>query len=245
MEIQTDDVGTPNKSLQTTTETQTPPLTFVPVMPNQQQLQASVQKSIDIVQKSIATIQKSMDSVPSKEPTSMDGAVGGEPVKPNKVEQSLAAESQANVKAQASPGIQIYPELPPAAASKPKFQPALIVYDPSPKINAAVHQMMAMGYSNEGNFINYIIIIFFVIAGLFVQNFFSFLIFESSFIKNVSILWFCAIFAHITFHDYYKKAPYRHRYLKFPRNESFKIKTLSKTAHDKSKIATMKNEIKF
>lgn len=58
----------------------------------------------------------------------------------------------------------IWPPIPPRRTSpvsqanlmattsgtKPKAGPAVIVYDPNPKVNTAVHTMMAMGFSNDG-----------------------------------------------------------------------------------------------
>jgi hypothetical protein len=154
-------------------ETQTP-VSLLSGGLNQQQLQASVQKSIDIVQKSIESIHKSMETntpqvevpVAVEQPKSVT-----EKEAPASIEQpKVVPEINSNVNMRRD----IYPNLQPTAplipetsqanlnaarlsqinnSKKPqqKFEPAVVVYDPNPKINSSVHTMMNMGFSNEGN----------------------------------------------------------------------------------------------
>lgn len=197
IEIQTEEVK--NDSIKSVTaETQTPSSLLGNI--TQQQLQDSVQKSIDIVQKSIVTIQKTIENttpqhsdesasaavVQSVEPVppslslsapkyvvTIPSPVGSTPKQappppltsgpsyfrkiepiaqpvrkieptaptvPVAVERNQPALSQANMKA-----TDLYPKI-----NQQKFPPAVVVYDPNPKINAAVHTMMNMGFSNEG-----------------------------------------------------------------------------------------------
>lgn len=135
VEIQTNDSI---KSISTETQTSS----FGGLV-NQEQLQASVQKSMDIVQKSIETIQKTMEAPKSEEPAKSLTQTRRDiypnlptaPVLPEKSQATLNAPKLAENKAK-----------PPQ-----KYQPAVIVYDPNPKINTAVHTMMNMGFSNEGS----------------------------------------------------------------------------------------------
>jgi hypothetical protein len=39
-----------------------------------------------------------------------------------------------------------------------QFEPAVIVYDPNPKINAAVHTMINMGFTNEDNWLTQLMV---------------------------------------------------------------------------------------
>lgn len=152
-------------SEKSSTETQTPGLSLLNDSSTQQELQASVQKSIDIVQKSIETIQKSMESAASlksqnaslgatavQEATKSITPVASQPSSIPKIEQpvqtpqffvpSAPPQTQANLRAASAPT---------QAERKPEqFEPAVIVYDPNPKINASVHTMMNMGFTNEG-----------------------------------------------------------------------------------------------
>ena len=149
---------------------------------NQQQLQASVQKSIDIVQKSIESIHKSMETSTPQKPENINAQVEApvpieqpksvtEKEAPASIEQpKVVPEINSNVNLRRD----IYPNLQPTAPLIPetsqanlnavrlsqinnnkkpqqKFEPAVVVYDPNPKINSSVHTMMNMGFSNEGN----------------------------------------------------------------------------------------------
>lgn len=69
----------------------------------------------------------------------------------------VAARQESLVTPTAPPRIEIPPAVTPAnlkaAQKKPTgILPAVVVYDPNPKINASVHTMMNMGFSNEGKF---------------------------------------------------------------------------------------------
>lgn len=157
-------------------ETQTPALTLQDNS-KQHELQASVQKSIEIVQKSIENIQKSMESAASVEPEKV------EPVKIATPQSSIAIETEI---LQPTPYSSIiYPQLPnpeivfaplPTAPSRsqanvraagrpikiekkpPTFAPAVVVYDPNPKINSSIHKMMAMGFTNEDNWLTQLMV---------------------------------------------------------------------------------------
>lgn len=151
-----------------TTETQTQ----ISIMSDlqQKQLQASVQKSIDIVKKSIQSIKKSGENfglqdddeanklsiaqaVPSTPSYGFTENVY--PSLPTAPVENLPSIPVAVTNAAPAPVVQAAPELSQAnmkatEPSRSKFAPAVIVYDPNPKINAAVHTMMQMGFSNEG-----------------------------------------------------------------------------------------------
>lgn len=156
-------------------ETQTP--TSLLSESTQQELQASVQKSIEIVQKSIETIQKTMENAKEKSIAPVEVLAEiipqqTEVVAPPK-EAAVAAppygflyqqfkQSQEQAKASvASPP-------PPqsranfvAQENKPnavKFEPAVLVYDRDVKINAAVHTMMNMGFTNEDNWLTQLLL---------------------------------------------------------------------------------------
>lgn len=160
-------------------ETQTP--TSLLSDATQQELQASVQKSIEIVQKSIETIQKTMENAKEKSipPVEVEVVVAEmiTPPKPQprQIEEVVPPkavvappygflyqqfkQSQEQAKPIViPPPLQANATAPPVAQeNKPnavKFEPAVVVYDPNPKINAAVHTMMNMGFTNEGK-INY------------------------------------------------------------------------------------------
>lgn len=156
-------------------ETQTPSSLLNGI--NQQQLQESVQKSMEIVQKSIESIHKSMETSIAQKPESEQDEVG--PVEqPKSVTEKEVIVKQPKVVPEINPVAvnmrrDIYPNLQPTAPVIPetsqanlnaaslhpinnkkpqqKFEPAVVVYDPNPKINTAVHTMMNMGFSNEGN----------------------------------------------------------------------------------------------
>lgn len=185
VEIQTNEEKRDSiKSISTETQTQTPSALLNGLSP--QQLQESVQKSIDIVQKSIESIQKSMESANSQETAQAAAAatiVANQPIVPKPAPRVEAPKLVATT-VEAPPaalqitnpffgfGHDIYPSLqqqqekPTApivvvpevsqansnamAAKKTKFAPAVIVYDPNPKINSAVHTMLQMGFTNEG-----------------------------------------------------------------------------------------------
>jgi hypothetical protein len=145
-----------------TTETQT----AISIISDQQQkqLQDSVQKSIEIVQKSIKSIQKSLEPQQDEQKSDTNSLSN---------EGAAAAAIPLPAPSPVTPetptygfNVNLYPSLHTAPAAleqskanlmateqqaKPKFAPAVIVYDPNPKINAAVHTMMQMGFSNEGN----------------------------------------------------------------------------------------------
>lgn len=143
-------------------ETQTPSSLFLSGFPNQEQLQASVQKSIDIVQKSIESIHKSMEPTPTtstqKQETEEAAASVAAAVVPEKIDTPQQPAPRRDIYPVLKPTAPIMPEQSQAnknaskmAQPKQKFEPAVVVYDPNPKINAAVHTMMQMGFSNEGN----------------------------------------------------------------------------------------------
>lgn len=155
------DVDLPAKQESISIETQTP--TSLLSDATQQELQASVQKSIEIVQKSIESIQKTMENAKEKSLPPVEQKVLTEIVAQpvEEVVPPKAAvvappygflyqqfkQSQEQAKAPLE-----QPKV--AQENKPsvvKFEPAVVVYDPNPKINAAVHTMMNMGFTNEGN----------------------------------------------------------------------------------------------
>lgn len=150
-------------------ETQTPSTLLSSI--DQQQLQASVQKSMEIVQKSIESIHKSMETSIAQKPENAQVEVE----QPKSVTEKEIIVEQPKVVPEINPEIvnmrrDIYPNLQPTAPVIPEtsqanlnaarlsqnkkqhFEPAVVVYDPNPKINAAVHTMMNMGFSNEGKF---------------------------------------------------------------------------------------------
>lgn len=151
-----------------TTETQTP--SMLSESASKEELQASVQKSIEIVQKSIETIQKSMESASatfSKESsiqntTPVTSQQASIIVDEPKVEQSAGAPLYGIIYSQPIPTAPIQSRANAMAsgiiqdaniisAKKPEtFPPAVVVYDPNPRINTAVHTMMNMGFTNEG-----------------------------------------------------------------------------------------------
>ncbi|KAL7031929.1 hypothetical protein ACKWTF_007175 [Chironomus riparius] len=158
-------------------ETQTPSSLLSGM--NQQQLQASVQKSIDIVQKSIESIHKSIETSAQKPENSPQVEVPVE--QPKSVTEKEISVEKPNVVPDVNMRRDIYPNLPPSAPvipetsqanlnaarlsqiinnNKPqqKFEPAVVVYDPNPKINSAVHTMMNMGFSNEDNWLTQLLI---------------------------------------------------------------------------------------
>ena len=152
-------------------ETQTPSSLLSGM--NQQQLQASVQKSIDIVQKSIESIHKSIETTIAQKPENIP-KVEVPVEQPKSVTEKEIPVEQPKVVPEVNMRRDIYPNLQPSAPVIPetsqanlnaarlsqindnkkpqqKFEPAVVVYDPNPKINSAVHTMMNMGFSNEGN----------------------------------------------------------------------------------------------
>ncbi|XP_070506753.1 putative leucine-rich repeat-containing protein DDB_G0290503 isoform X2 [Chironomus tepperi] len=166
-------------------ETQTPASLLSGI--NQQQLQASVQKSIDIVQKSIESIHKSMETniqkpeiapVEQPKPVAVEQpkSVAVEQPKPVAIEQPKpVAIEQPKPVPEVNMRRDIYPNLQPTAPVIPSqanlnasrssqikpqqhFEPAVVVYDPNPKINAAVHTMMNMGFSNEDNWLTQLLL---------------------------------------------------------------------------------------
>jgi hypothetical protein len=156
-------------------ETQTPSSLLSGM--NQQQLQASVQKSIDIVQKSIESIHKSIETSIAQKPE--NSAQASVEQQKSVIEKEIPVE-QPKVVPEVNMRRDIYPNLQPSAPvipetsqanlnaarlsqinnNKPqqKFEPAVVVYDPNPKINSAVHTMMNMGFSNEDNWLTQLLI---------------------------------------------------------------------------------------
>jgi hypothetical protein len=172
------EVQVSSESKSVSIETQTP-TSLLSEISQQQQLQDSVQKSIDIVQKSIESIQKSMEGAAAvKMPEEIQASVTvapssqiATPVVVKSPEVSIA--SNQNTDQPSLSSTNIYPTLKPTAplieqsqanlnaqkaAPRTKFAPAVIVYDPNPKINAAVHTMMQMGFSNEDNWLTQLLI---------------------------------------------------------------------------------------
>lgn len=123
-----------------------------------QELQASVQKSIDIVQKSIETIQKTMENAEKVSSAPQPGSsidnkeTAQSPPQYGILNEQLQQMKQIEEQSKPRKTLQIVFDSEPSSFEpiKPKYEPAVIVYDPNPKVNAAVHTMMNMGFTNEG-----------------------------------------------------------------------------------------------
>jgi hypothetical protein len=157
-------------------ETQTP--TSLMSNETKMELQASVQKSIDIVQKSLETIQKTMENAQEKLiPPPVAATTPTQTQQADVLNETsaipLVAPTTSAAPASAPPYGFLYPKINQQQESQAnevarrgapnktltvKFEPAVMVYDPNPKINAAVHTMMNMGFNNEGNWLTQLLI---------------------------------------------------------------------------------------